>query len=492
MSTRFISIDRDTPMLLPPDLRDWVKPDDPVHLVLSLVEALPSDAFQVNERGSGSRQYPPSMMLALLVYCYSKSIFSSRRIEQATYENVSVRYLTGDTHPDHDTIAAFRRNNAQAISRCFVQALVYASETGLLKLGTISVDGTLIRANASRYRNVRHDELDAVQAHLAQEVAKLLEMAEAVDSEDTGADRLPEELQNHQALQDKVRQAREKIEAREQQKRDNKRATSKRFRGGGGKGDGGRDPRGRKEGPLTPKPQASGNLTDVDSRLMRRDPKSAFEQSYNAQAVADADGTQLILATRIADAGADNNELLPDVKAVPDELGDFTAILADSGFANQEQVEALEAQGKDVYISVRSEHRPRHPQLPASKNPRGLSNLAKSNFGQRMRDKLATEEGKALYKRRRQSIEACFGLIKHNLKFRQFHLRGLNKVNLEWNLVALAYNIRIIWNAREKARGKKPPHTHDTELQCVLRHIKTKYQSSAAQSLHAFMIATAT
>jgi len=475
-------------MLLPPDLREWVKPDDPVHLVLSLVEALPGGAFQVNERGSGSRQYPPSMMLALLVYCYSKSIFSSRRIEQATYENVSVRYLTGDTHPDHDTIAAFRRNNADAISRCFVQALVYASETGLLKLGSISVDGALIRANASRYRNVRHDELDAVQAHLTQEVEKLLEMAEAADGEDTGADRLPEELQNHQALQEKVRQAREKIEAREQQRRDNKRATSKRFRGGG-KGDGTRDPRGRKEGPLTPKPQASANLTDVDSRLMRRDNKSAFEQCFNAQAVADADGTQLILATRIADAGADNNELLPDVEAVPQELGEFTAILADSGFANREQVEALEAKGKDVYISVRSEYRPRHPQLPASTNPRGLSPLAKSSFGQRMREKLATEEGKALYKRRRQSIEACFGLIKHNLKFRQFHLRGLHKVNLEWNLVALAYNIRIIWNANNKARDKKSRHTANAHLQRLLHNIKTKIQSQVA---HGFLIQTAT
>jgi transposase len=156
-------------------------------LVLSLVEALPSHVFQVNERGSGSRQYPLSMMLALLVYCYSKSIFSSRRIEQATCENVSVRYLTGGAHPDHDTIAILRRNNAEGISRCFVQALVYASEMGLLKQGSISVDGMLIRANAGRYRNVRHDELDAVQAHLAEEVAKLLEMAEAADSEDSGA-----------------------------------------------------------------------------------------------------------------------------------------------------------------------------------------------------------------------------------------------------------------------------------------------------------------
>jgi transposase len=488
MSTRFVSIDRDTPILFPPALRDWVKQDDPVQLVLSLVEALPSHVFQVNELGSGSRQYPLSMMLALLVYCYSKSIFSSRRIEQATCENVSVRYLTGGAHPDHDTIAILRRNNAEGISRCFVQALVYASEMGLLKQGSISVDGMLIRANAGRYRNVRHDELDAVQAHLAEEVAKLLEMAEAADSEDSGAARLPEELQNHQALQEKVRQAREKIEAREQQKRHNKRATSKRFRGGG-KGDGGRDPRGRKEGQPTPKPQASANLSDVDSRLMRRDNKSAFQQCFNAQAVADADGTQLILATHIADAGADNNELLPDVEAVPQELGEFTAILADSGFANREQVEAFEAKGKDVYISVRSEHRPRHPQLPASTNSRALSPLAKSSFGQRMRDKLATEEGKVLYKRRRQSIEACFGLIKHNLKFRQFRLRGLHKVDLEWNLVALAYNIRIIWNANNKARDKKSRHTANARLQRLLHNITTKIQSQVA---HGFLIQTPT
>jgi transposase len=460
MSTRFVTVDRNTAMLLPPDLRDWVRPDDPVHLVLALVEALPAEVFRVNERGTGSKQYPPSMMLALLVYCYSKQIFSSRRIEQSTYENVSVRYLTGDTHPDHDTIAAFRRNNVTAIAACFTKALLYARETGLLKLGAISVDGTLMRANASKYRNVRHDELDAVEAYLAEQVQQLLAQAEAMDCEEDDSDGLPPELAERRARQERVRQAREKIEARAREKRENKRANKRRFRRSAEAepraAERPRDPRGRKEGPLTPKASASANLTDVDSRLLRRDPKSSFEQSYNAQAVADADGSQLILAARVADAATDINELLPDLHAIPEDIGEFAAVLADSGFANQDHVEALEAHGKEVYVSVRSEHRPRHPKLPASTNPRGLSNLAKSSFGQRMREKLSTEQGKALYKRRRQSVESCFGIIKHVLGFRQFHLRGLAKVNLEWNLVALAYNIKMIGCARKRTTGKNP------------------------------------
>jgi len=449
-------------MLLPPDLRDWVRPDDPVHLVITLVEALPSHLFRVNVRGTGSEQYPPSMLLALLIYCYSKSIFSSRKIEQATYENVCVRYLTGDTHPDHDTIAAFRRNNAKAIAACFVQALLYARETGVLKLGAISVDGTLIRANASKYRNVRHDELDEVEAYLAEQVARLMQAAEAADDDGDGSGQLPPDMKDPCALQEKVRQARRKIEEREEQKRQNKRATARRHRGGG-KG----DPRGRKTGPVEPKPQASANLTDMDSRLMRRDMKSGFEQCFNAQAVADADGSQLILAARIADAGADNNELLPDTQAVPEELGEFTAVLADSGFANKEHVEALEAQGKDVYVCVRSEHRPRHPQLPASTNTRGLSPLAKSEFGQRMREKLSTEEGKALYKRRRQSIEACFGILKHVMNFRQFHLRGLEKTDLEWKLVTLAYNIKMISCALGRKGGENKPKSPQETTVCT-------------------------
>ena len=142
MRTRFVSVDRNQPLLLPPDLRDWVPKDDMVHFVIQAVDALDFKAFKVNERGTGSAQYPPRMMLSLLIYCYANGTFSSRRIERATYRDIAVRYLTGDTHPDHDTIAKFRRENFEAVAACFVHVLELARELRLLKVGTVSVDGT--------------------------------------------------------------------------------------------------------------------------------------------------------------------------------------------------------------------------------------------------------------------------------------------------------------------------------------------------------------
>ena len=157
MSTRFVSVDRNQPLLLPPDLRDWVPEDDLVHFVIEAVNSLPGERFRFNLRGSGSTQYPSSMMLALLVYCYANGIFSGRRIERATHRDIAVRYLTGDTHPDHDTVATFRRENFEVVASCFVRVLELAREMRLLKMGTVSVDGTKLKANASKNRNVRYD-----------------------------------------------------------------------------------------------------------------------------------------------------------------------------------------------------------------------------------------------------------------------------------------------------------------------------------------------
>lgn len=474
MSTRFVTVDRVTALLLPPDMREWVTPDDPVHLILALVNEVPMNAFSVNVRGSGSKQYPPSMMLALLIHCYSEGVFSSRRIERATYRDVSVRYLTGDTHPDHDTIAKFRRDNGQAIAAAFLKVLVYARETGMLKLGAVSVDGTLIKANASKRRNVRFEDLPEYESYLKEQVARLLEKAEVADAQDEDSDALPAELTDLQALQAKVRKAREKIEARDQDRRQRERANSRRERG---------KPKETPEEaqraieqnatkPVVPKAEACANLTDVDSRLMRHDPKSSFEQGYNAQAVADADGSQLILGTRIANASNDFYELQPNIEALSPELRPITAVLADSGYANQEQVEALESQGLDLYVSVRSEPSPRHPGLPAKENPRDLSVIAKTPFGQRMYEKLRTDAGRALYKRRRHTIEPCFGIIKHVLGFRQFHLRGLAKVALEWELVALAYNVKMIYHAIRRKSGPNEGKSLPKSVVRVSEHVQ--------------------
>lgn len=457
MSTRFRSINRDTPMLLPPDLRDWVATDDPVHFVLEVINALPAAPFAVNVRGSGSEQYPPSMMLALLVYCYSMGLFSSRKIEQATYRDVGVRYLTGDTHPDHDTICAFRRRNKAAIEACFVHLLVYAKELGLAKVGTVSVDGTHLKANAAKDRNITHERALTLLQTLEARVAELLAKAEAADAQDED-ERLPQELADRERLREKVQEAKERIEARAKEHADKMKETPVAERRG----------RNDKRHPKDdqPAPTDRDNLSDPDSRLMRKNQHSGYQQAYNAQAVVDAEGSQLILAARISQSSNDGCELVANIDAIPHALGGPQNVLADSGYASEIEVKQLEARGIAPYISIHhgSPSRYRLGNKPGDDAEKPLSKKAASPFGQRLRDKLSTPEGKALYALRKQSVEPVFGIIKKVMGFTQFHLRGLANVQLEWILVALAYNFKRLGNL--KAALDSATHTN-TGLQAA-------------------------
>ncbi len=180
---KFVQADRNQPFLLPPDLRDWLPADDLVHFVVEAVERVPVDRFKVNMRGTGDAQYHPQMMLSLLIYCYANGIFSSRRIERATYRDIGVRFITANCHPDHDTICAFRRGNVSAISESFVQVLLMAKELKLLKVGKVSVDGTQVKANASKRRSIRYDRAQELREQLDLEIRGLLDQAEKADAE---------------------------------------------------------------------------------------------------------------------------------------------------------------------------------------------------------------------------------------------------------------------------------------------------------------------
>ena len=263
MSIRFVNVDRDTPMLLPPDLRDWVPADDMVHFVLEVVDRIPESRFKVNRRGSGSPQYPPHMMTALPIYSYSQGVFSSRRIERATWHNIAVRYLTGDTHPDHDTICTFRREHRKAIKEVFLQILHLAREMGVLKIGTVSVDGTHIKANASKHKGIRYDRAKELEAKLSKDIEELLEQAERSDSEEAAdGNRLPKEIARREALLEKMREAQERLEQRAQERE--KQEAEERERKG-------KPPRGgdrESAGKLREEEQI--NLTDADSALMRK------------------------------------------------------------------------------------------------------------------------------------------------------------------------------------------------------------------------------
>jgi transposase len=205
---KYINIDRDTPMLLPADLREWIAGDDMVHFVIDAVEGMRIERFKVNHRGTGSAQYPPRMMLALLIYSYANGIFVSRRIERATYRDIAVRYLTGNTHPDHDTIAKFRRENFEAVAECFVGVLELAREMKILRVGIVSVDGTKMKANASKHKNVGYERAGQLVEQLDYEVRDLLRKAEEADGRAEGLEQgLPEELARREKLKSKLKEA---------------------------------------------------------------------------------------------------------------------------------------------------------------------------------------------------------------------------------------------------------------------------------------------
>ena len=437
----FIQADPNQPLLLPIDLREWVPADDMVHFISEAVEQVPLAHFRVNVRGSGSRQYHPRMMLALLIYCYANGVFGSRRIEAATYRDIAVRYLCADTHPDHDTICKFRRENVEAISESFLRVLQLAHELKLLKVGTISVDGTKVDANASKHRNVRYDRAGDLIEQLEGDIAALMEQAELADGNEREAgQQLPEGLARREKLKAELESARQRLEAeakaraaREQSDYERKVAA--------------RDQRkGRRKGAKIkppddrPPPSAQSNLTDPDSNLMRKNKGSEYRQSYNAQAAVSTDGSQMVLGNRVSTCAADNGELVADVEAVSETLGSVRGVLADNGFANDEQIDELERRHMEVLVATgrpnqrRYDFRPPKRATPEATNPKP--------WIQRMNARLKSDRGRGLYRLRQQTVEPVFGIIKQVVGFRRFMLRGIEKVSLEWELVCLAYNCK--------------------------------------------------
>lgn len=446
---KFIDIDRETPMLLPCDLREWVSEDDMVHFVIESVEMMKLQKFKVNERGTGSRQYPPVMMLELLIYCYANGVFSSRRIERATYRDIAVRYLAANKHPDHDTIAKFRRENFDAIAECFVGVLELARKLKLLKVGTVSVDGTKVKANASKHKNVNYERAGQISEQLEMEVQELLKKAEEADiKEHDEGQSLPKEIAHRENLRKKMEAASRDLEDRARERAESERAEYERKVAERAK----RHRKGRKIKPPKekPEPQEQVNLVDKDSRLMRKNKRSGYEQSYNAQAVVDADGTQMVLGSRITQCANDSNELGEDVRAVPESVGKVDKVLADSGYINEKEVENLEGDDIDVYIATGAESKQcrrkydYRPERAATKEAREF----KAQWLKQMKAKLETETGRALYARRKQTVEPVFGIIKQCMGFRQFLLRGVEKVTGEWQLVTTAYNFKRLWNLK--------------------------------------------
>ena len=414
----FRDYDRSQRLLLPPDLCDWVADDDLAHFIVEAVERVDMAAFSVSRTGSGKAQYHPRMMLALLVYCYASGIFSSRRIEQATYRNVSVRFIAADSHPDHDTIAKFRRENGPAFQAAFAHILLLAKELGLLRLGTVSIDGTKLDANASKIKSVRYDRIQALRAKLESDIAELVAKAEAADSEpgDDGLS-LPEEIARRQNLKAKLDAAAGRLEAAAKDSDDS-------------------------DDPPAPAPERQTNLTDPDSAIMRKSARHEYRQAYNAQAIVDADGSQLVLATNVLATSNDRQDFDTFIDELCHAQGKPQTLLADAGYGAQAIVEGLQRRNIEPLIAVTRHSAPRpydfRPPRKSDKPPQAI----KAPWRKDMMAKLQTDEAKTQYRKRKSTVEPVFAIIKSVLGFTRFQLRSIEKVKSEWMLVALAYNCK--------------------------------------------------
>ena len=448
MVPKFINIDRDTPMLLPPDLRDWLPEDHMVHFILEVVQTMDVSGFSVNVRGTGSNQYPPSMLLALLVYCYCTGRFSSRVIEEASHCDVAVRYICAGTHPDHDTICTFRRVNRKAFEQFFVHVLEVAAQSGVMKkVGTVSVDGTKIHANASKHSAVSYARAQQMLEQLENEVAALTEKAEQSDrsGQKDCAFNLPDEIARRKERKARIEKAVEVIESRHEEKlaRERREYEEKIARRQAQRAEG-KKPKGRE--PKEPSSQvdskAQYNFTDPESRIMKAGNGKYFEQSYNAQAAVEVK-SMLIVSNNLSDQANDKQELLPVLDAAESGGFEVDKALADTGYYSEANVTGAQSRSVDAYIAVEKQSHGIELETILAGTATEVSVLpAEASAKEQMAHKLKTPEAKELYKLRKQTVEPVFGIIKHCMRFRQFLMRGKEKVSGEWNLVCTAYNLK--------------------------------------------------
>lgn len=457
MAARFVNIDRDTPMLMPPDLRDWVSEGHLVHFILDAVSLLDLSAAHVNHRGSGHAQYPPGTMLALLIYSYATGSFSSRQIERSTYESVPVRYLCAGTHPDHDSICAFRVQNGELLAKNFHQVLELAARAKVLKVGgiTLAVDGTKILANASKHSAVSHGHAVEQMRLLEEEIAALLARAAAADSAPLRDGlSIPAEIERRQERMEKLKEAAAVMHERAKERHAQEQAEylKKLQERGEQERQSGRKPRGKAPQPPQEGPRDSDqfNFTDPESRIMKAGGGQHFEQAYNAQAAVEVD-SRLIIAGQVVAAPNDKEPLQPTLSTLAPVIESVDKVLADSGFYSEAAVQAVESSSSGALVTAqvlaatqRHKHGRRIADLEIQAEPAELPEGAP--LIEQMRRRLQTVEGRQAYDQRKSTIEPVFGIIKEALGFRRFSLRGLNKVNLEWQMVSLSYNLKRLFH----------------------------------------------
>ena len=437
MPTSFLPYEPNENFLLPPSPSEWLPENHLVYFVSEIIDRLDLQKFYARYDGDGRRNQPydPALLVKVLVYGYCTRVFSSRKLAKKLYEDVAFRMLGAGNFPSHRTICDFRLKHLPELKELFVQVGRLAREMGMVKLGTIALDGTKVKANASKHKAMSYGRMKEQEQKLNHEIEVLLERARVIDAEEDarlGADQadeqLPEELQRRQQRLAKIEAAKKRLEERQAQAdRERGRHPDDEQRRGDGAGRPFKRPFG------VPEDKAQDNFTDPQSRIMKLG--GAFEQCYNAQAVVDA-GSQLIIASGLTNNAADNEQLVPMVQALQDNLGELPkTVLGDSGFRSEDSFAKLEEYKEmEVLVALGREGKDR-----TAIDPQQYPATA------RMAERMASPEGQAHYRRRKAIVEPVFGWIKHAMGFRQFSLRGIDKVAGEWGLVCLALNVRRMW-----------------------------------------------
>lgn len=440
---RFVQADRDTPYLFPPSVDEWLPEGHLARFVVDILNRIDLSPLVKAYAGRGSAAHHPSVLMGLLIYGYATGVYSSRAIERATYDSVAFRFLAANTHPDHDTLSHFRKRFLKEFKAVFLQVLEIAADMKILKLGTISLDGTKIKANASKHSALSWKHAQALRQQLQAEIDALLKKADEAETIPDGVS-LPEELARRQERLAQIEAALSRIEeraserdAREKADYESKLAKREAVRQTGKK------PRGKEpvEPVAGPRDQDQVNLTDEESRIM---PVSGggFEQAYNAQTAVDAD-TMLVLAVKVTQACNDKQQVIPmleRIKALPESLGKPETLLTDNGYFSEANVDACaKAKLEPLFALGREAHRQTLAQRLASEPPCPTGAVSPLAL---MRHTLSTRDGQARYGRRKSTVEPVFGIIKQVMRFRQFLLRGLAAADGEWSLVCLAWNIK--------------------------------------------------
>ena len=409
-------------LLMPPSLADWVPEDHLARFVGDVVASL--DLRALEETYTEERGYPPyhpRMMVTLLLYAYCTGVYSSRKIGRQVIDSVAFRFLAAGNTPDFRTISEFRRRHGAALAGLFEQVVLLCRRAGLGKLGRVAIDGTKIKANASKHKAMSYGRMQQEEARLRQEVAELLRRAEVADRDEDahyGADRrgdeLPAELARRESRLQTIAAAKAALEA-------DARAAA--------------DAAGKDPDATPPRARAQRNFTDPESKIQKTG--DGFVQGYNAQLVV-AEG-QIIVAQHVTAAPLDVQQALPAIRWIKQTLRTVPkVVLADGGYWSDANVRTLEGQGCEVFIATqrrRRGHRTEAAPAPRGRPPHGLTPQ------QRMERRLATRRGQRLYALRKTLVEPVFGQIKHARGFRQFLRRGVTRVGEEWALVCSAHNL---------------------------------------------------